>query len=148
MDGLSVGTQQMVEIAKALSRKSEVVILDEPTSALTPREVEALFKLIQHLRAEGKGLVYISHKMDEIYRISDRITVLRDGKTVHTDLTSNLPEDKLIALMVGRSLERAFPVAPAKKIGKTILKVKNFTGLNHQGRKVFGPIQFDLREGE
>jgi D-xylose transport system ATP-binding protein len=148
MSGLSVGTQQMVEIAKALSRKSRVLVLDEPTSALTPREVKSLFKLIKDLRAEGKGLVYISHKMEEIYQISDRITVLRDGKSVHTAKTSELPENQLISQMVGRSLERAFPVAPPKKIGKTILKVKNFTGHDLQGKLVFGPVNFELREGE
>ncbi|MEQ1876289.1 MAG: sugar ABC transporter ATP-binding protein, partial [Bdellovibrionia bacterium] len=148
MAGLSVGTQQLVEIAKALSRKSRVLVLDEPTSALTPREVEALFKLIVKLRAEGKGLVYISHKMEEIYKITDRITVLRDGKSVHTDTTVNLPEEKLISHMVGRSLERAFPVPPAKTLGKAILKVSDFSGYDPRGKRVFGPVSFELREGE
>ncbi|HEX4923440.1 MAG TPA: sugar ABC transporter ATP-binding protein [Bdellovibrionales bacterium] len=148
MDGLSVGTQQMVEIAKALSRKSRVLVLDEPTSALTPREVESLMKLIQTLRSEGKGLVYISHKMEEIYRISDRITVLRDGKTVHTAPTKDLPEDKLISHMVGRSLERAFPERPPQKLGEVVLRVKDFTGHDQTGKHVFGPINFELRRGE
>ena len=148
MKDLSVGSQQMVEIAKALSRNSRVLILDEPTSALTPPEVETLFRLIKELKSQGHALVYISHKMEEIYSITDRIVVLRDGQTVHTDLTSNLPEDKLITHMVGRSLERLFPEAPVRTLGEVILKVESFTGTNKEGDRTFGPISFSLRRGE
>lgn len=149
MSELSVGTQQMVEIAKALSRDSRVLILDEPTSALTPQEVATLFELIKDLKARGHALVYISHKMEEIYAISDRITVLRDGQTVHSDLASNLPEDKLITHMVGRSLDRLFPAPPERIEGDVILKVQDLCGVHiESGRKVFGPISFSLRKGE
>lgn len=148
MKDLSVGTQQMVEIAKALSRNSRVLILDEPTSALTPPEVETLFKLIRELKSQGHALVYISHKMEEIYAITDRITVLRDGQTVHTDLTKNLPEDKLITQMVGRSLERLFPEPPARDLGEIVLKVENFAGATKAGQPLFGPLNFSLRRGE
>ena len=148
MRELSVGTQQMVEIAKALSRDSRILILDEPTSALTPREVETLFGLIRKLRAEGKGLVYISHKMEEIYAISDRITVLRDGKSVHDALTSELPEEKLISHMVGRPLSQAFPVRPAHELGEVVLSLKNFSGFDEGGARIFGPVNFELKRGE
>lgn len=148
MKDLSVGSQQMVEIAKALSRNSRVLILDEPTSALTPPEVETLFKLIRELKAQGHALVYISHKMEEIYNITDRIVVLRDGQTVHTDLTSRLPEDQLITYMVGRSLERLFPEPPVRTLGEVILKVDNFSGVTAKGEHSFGPISFSLRRGE
>jgi D-xylose transport system ATP-binding protein len=150
MSSLSVGTQQMVEIAKALSRDSKILILDEPTSALTPREVETLFALIRQLRDEGKGLVYISHKMEEIYAISDRITVLRDGKSVHEAKTSELPEDKLISHMVGRPLDQAFPVRP-EHLGATsevVLSVRDFSGFDELGTRLFGPVSFELKRGE
>lgn len=148
MKDLSVGTQQMVEIAKALSRNSRVLILDEPTSALTPLEVEKLFGLIRELKKQNYALVYISHKMEEIYGITDRIVVLRDGQTVHSELTAKLPEDKLITHMVGRSLERLFPTPPAREAGDVVLTVKEFTGHTKAGDRVFGPMNFSLRKGE
>ncbi|MGE0616912.1 MAG: sugar ABC transporter ATP-binding protein, partial [Bacteriovoracia bacterium] len=159
---LSVGAQQMVEIAKALTRRSRVLILDEPTSALTPSEVEALFVVIRKLKAQGKGLVYISHKMEEIYAIADRITVLRDGKSVTTAPTAGLPERQLIAHMVGRSLDRAFPDRPpfVTGVADTLLSVHEFSGfgkstLGSAGagpvsgmRRLFGPLSFELKRGE
>ncbi len=148
MGELSVGQQQLIEIAKALSRESRVLILDEPTSALTPREVDKLFELLRHLRNEGKGLVYISHKMEEIYALADRITVLRDGQTVHTAPANQLPEEKLIQHMVGRSLDRLFPEPPARTAGDVVLKLENFCGFALNGRPLFGPISFELRRHE
>ncbi len=149
MGDLSVGQQQLIEIAKALSRESRVLILDEPTSALTPREVDKLFELLRQLRDHGKGLVYISHKMDEIYALADRITVLRDGQTVHTAQTAQLPEDKLIQHMVGRSLDRLFPDPPTRTAaGAVVLKLENFSGFALNGRPLFGPISLELRGGE
>jgi D-xylose transport system ATP-binding protein len=148
MGTLAVGQQQMVEIAKALSRHSRVLILDEPTSALTPREVETLFGLIRSLREKGVGLVYISHKMEEIYALADRITVLRDGKSVHTAPAAELPEDKLITQMVGRSLTGLYPDKPQSIGTDIVLEVKDFEGTSFEGRKLFGPVSFSIRKGE
>jgi len=148
MSELSVGNQQMVEIAKALSKNSDVLILDEPTSALTPKEVKKLFDLLLKLKAQGKGLVYISHKMEEIYKICDRISVLRDGQVVGSAMTTDFPEEKLISQMVGRPLNRMFPKFPDKKLGENILSLKNYSGKNSKGRKVFDSISFELKKGE
>lgn len=148
MSSLAVGQQQMVEIAKALSRQSKVLILDEPTSALTPTEVHTLFSLIRDLRKQGVGLVYISHKMEEIYELADRITVLRDGKSVHTALSSELNEEKLITHMVGRSLTGLYPQRPDSIREEEILQVREFSGKNENGRNLFGPLNFKIRKGE
>ncbi len=148
MSTLSVGNQQLVEIAKALSQNSQVLILDEPTSALTPKEVKVLFNIIRKLKAEGKGLVYISHKMEEIFELTDRITVLRDGKSVFTGKTSELNEHTLISHMVGRSLDKLFPPRPDRKKGKVLFQVKNFSGRTYDGKKKFGPMNFSLQAGE
>ncbi len=148
LGSLAVGEQQMVEIAKALSRKSRVLILDEPTSALTPREVETLFRLIRDLRSKGVGLVYISHKMEEIYALADRITVLRDGKSVHSATAVDLPEDKLITQMVGRSLTGLYPVKPSSIQSDVVLDVVDFEGKALDGKKLFGPVSFNVRKGE
>lgn len=145
---LSVGTQQMIEIAKALARNSRVLILDEPTSALSTQEVERLFRLLKRLRSEGKGLVYISHKMEEIYQLCDRITVLRDGQTVHTASTKELPEEQLVSKMVGRPLNRLFPEAPERTLGEEVLKLEDFSGFNSMGKHLFGPVSLSLRKGE
>ena len=104
MNELNVAEMQTVEIAKALAYNAEVIIMDEPTSAISDREVEALFKAIRDLKQRGVAVIYISHKMDEIFRIADTITVLRDGRHVATHPSSELDEQKLIALMVGREL--------------------------------------------
>ncbi len=148
MGDLSVGQQQLVEIAKALSRRGRVLILDEPTSALTPREVTTLFHLMKDLRAQGKGLVYISHKTEEVYALADRIAVLRDGRTVHTAAAADLPEDKLVQQMVGRPLDRLFPDPPARPLGEAVLVADGFAGRVPGGRKLFGPVSFELRKGE
>ena len=148
MSSLTVGTQQMIEIAKALARKSQILILDEPTSALTPAEVSRLFSLLKDLRSQGRALVYISHKLEEVYELSDRITVLRDGETVHTALTKELPERELIQHMVGRSIDRVFPTPPARDLKEVTLSFKDYEGYNELGRKRFGPINIDLRRGE
>ena len=115
--GLTVAKQQMVEIAKALSFRSKVLIMDEPTAALNNAEIAELFGIIRQLRAEGVGIVYISHKMDELKEISDRVTVMRDGEYVGTVPTASTSVDTIIAMMVGRSLTRdedgsSGPVAP------------------------------------
>jgi len=108
---LGIGQQHLVEIAKALSRDARILILDEPTAALTDTEAEILFDILGRLRERGVGMVYISHKLDEVFRLADRITVLRDGHTVSTDATSSLDKQRVIARMVGRELSDLFPTA-------------------------------------
>ncbi len=126
MSTMSVSERQMVEIAKAVSYNSKVIVLDEPTSSLNDREVERLFKVIEKLKSEGCGIIYISHKMEEILRISDDITVMRDGKLIDTKPASELDMDKIIKLMVGRELTERFP-QKINKVGDTVLRVKNMS---------------------
>jgi len=139
---LSVAERQMIEITKALSFNSKIIIMDEPTSAITEKEVDRLFEVIQKLKASGAGIVYISHKMEEIFRIADRITVLRDGKYVDTKPAKDLTTDQLISLMVGREIKDQFPKLDAK-IGEVVLSVKNLT---KKGQ--YNDISFELRTGE
>jgi ABC-type sugar transport system ATPase subunit len=106
---LGIGRQQLVEIAKALSQDAKILVLDEPTAALTESEVETLFDILTKLKARGVGLIYISHKLEEVFRMSDRITVLRDGKTIGTHLARDLTKDRVIAEMVGREVGDIFP---------------------------------------
>src|SRR5204862_1627276 len=106
---LGIGQQQLIEIAKALSQDARIVVLDEPTAALTDAEVETLFAILHKLRSRGVAMIYISHKLDEVFRISSRITVLRDGRTVGTDATADLDEARVIAKMVGREVGQIFP---------------------------------------
>jgi D-xylose transport system ATP-binding protein len=108
---LGIGQQQLVEIAKALSKKASILVLDEPTAALTESEVETLFGILRKLKARNVGMIYISHKLDEVFEMSDRITVLRDGKTVGTNLAGELNKEKVIAAMVGREVGDIFPKA-------------------------------------
>ncbi|SFU05705.1 monosaccharide ABC transporter ATP-binding protein, CUT2 family [Pseudovibrio denitrificans] len=139
---LSIANRQMVEIAKAISYESDVLIMDEPTSALTDREVEHLFQIIASLKADGKGIVYITHKMDEVFEIADDVSVFRDGKYIGTDLASNLDSDQLIRMMVGREITQMFPKEEVP-IGDVVLSVKD---LCLDG--VFENVSFDLRAGE
>ena len=142
MGNLTVAKMQMVEIAKAVSYDSKIVIMDEPTSSLTETEVEHLFRIIEDLKSRNVAVIYISHKMDEIFRISDDITVFRDGEYVTTDEAKNLTVDKLITLMVGREVTEMFPKVPCP-IGETILKVENLSA----GRAVKN-VSFELHRGE
>ena len=103
---LSTAQQQMVAIIRAIAFDAEVIIMDEPTSAITDREVAKLFEIIRALKAQGKAIVYISHKMDEIYELTDRITVLRDGQLIGSVATKDVTPDKLINMMVGRELKK------------------------------------------
>lgn len=121
---LGVGQQQLVEIAKALSLNCELIIMDEPTSSLSEREAEQLLQTIERLKQQGMTIIYISHRLEEIKRISDRITVLRDGKKIRTVDTDKTTIDEMISLMVGRSLENKFPKVEFEK-GKEVLSVKN-----------------------
>ncbi|WP_283675631.1 sugar ABC transporter ATP-binding protein [Butyricicoccus sp. Marseille-Q5471] len=142
MGNLTVAKMQMVEIAKAVSYESQIVIMDEPTSALTETEVEHLFKIIEDLKKKNVAIIYISHKMDEIFRISDDITVYRDGEYIATDRAENLNVDKLIQLMVGREVGAMFPKVECA-IGETVLKVENLSS----GRAVKN-VSFELHRGE
>jgi ribose transport system ATP-binding protein len=106
---ISLAQQQMVEIAKAISVKSKIIIMDEPSAILTDRELAELFDLIRRLKKQQVAIIYISHRLEEIFKICDRVTVMRDGKTVHTDDTAAMTQDQIIRLMVGRELEQFFP---------------------------------------
>ena len=138
---LGVAAQQLVEIARALSFEARMIVMDEPTSALSPREIEKLFALIARLKAKGVGLVYVSHKLDEIMALADRVTVLRDGARVACERTEDLDEERLIALMVGRELGQGFPVAD-RAPGAHVLAVDGLT--TDQVRD----ISFQVCEGE
>lgn len=142
MGNLTVAKMQMVEIAKAVSYNSEIVIMDEPTSSLTSKEVEQLFGMIANLKAKGVAIIYISHKMEEIFRVSDEITVFRDGMQVGSDLAANLDIQKLIAMMVGRDLTQMYPKVPCP-IGEVVMRVENLSSGN-----TFHDVSFDLRKGE
>ncbi|HTV68541.1 MAG TPA: sugar ABC transporter ATP-binding protein [Rhizobiaceae bacterium] len=139
---LSVANRQMVEIAKAVSYESDVLIMDEPTSALTEREVDHLFKIIRSLKAENKGIIYITHKMNELFEIADEVSVFRDGKYIATKLSSDVTRNEIIRMMVGREITQMFPKEDVP-IGGVVLSVK---GLTLKG--VFHDVSFDLRAGE
>lgn len=139
---LTVARQQLVEIAKALSFKSRVLIMDEPTAALNNAEIDELFRIIRQLKSEGVGIVYISHKMDEIQRIADRITVLRDGAYIDT-VSAETPMPQVIAMMVGRTLEQTAKMIPDTSSNEVLLDVR---GLN-RGREIQN-VGFCVRSGE
>ncbi len=142
MGNLTVAKMQMVEIAKAVSFDASVVIMDEPTSALTETEVEHLFRIIDDLKAKNVAIIYISHKMDEIFRISDDITIYRDGAYIASDRAANLNIDKVISLMVGREMDEMFPKVECP-IGEEILRVEGLAS----GR-AFHDVSFSLHRGE
>lgn len=143
MNTMPVSQRQMVEIAKAVSYNSKVIVFDEPTSSLTEEEVEHLFKIINMLRDRGVGIIYISHKMAEIKRISDYITVMRDGKWVATERAEDLEMQDIIRLMVGRELTNQFP-PKTNTPGEVYLKVEGITGMYNQLKDV----SFEARRGE
>ena len=141
---LSISQMQSVEIAKAVSADCKVLILDEPTSSLTSNEVEALFRIIEDLKAEGVSIVYISHKMDEILRISDEVTIMRDGHYIGTWESKGLTTDKIITQMVGRELTNLFPERHNKP-GDVVFEVEDFTSINPRS---FRNCTFNVRKGE
>ena len=140
---LSVAQCQMVEIAKALSLDAAVLIMDEPTSSLTEQEAQLLFKVIRDLKAQGTGIIYISHRLDEMVEIVDRVTVLRDGRYISTDDFADLTLDDIVARMVGRSLEDKYP-EPTRVPGEHV--IFSASGLTRHG--VFSDIGFEIRRGE
>ncbi|MCI6760086.1 MAG: sugar ABC transporter ATP-binding protein [Clostridiales bacterium] len=144
LGSLSVSQMQSVEIAKAVSANCKVLILDEPTSSLTQNEVEALFRIVDDLKAEGVAIVYISHKMDEILRISDEVTIMRDGQYIGTWEAKELTTDMIISRMVGRELTNLYPKR-GNVPGEVVFSVENFTSINP---KSFRNVSFELRKGE
>ncbi|MEC2057692.1 sugar ABC transporter ATP-binding protein [Peribacillus psychrosaccharolyticus] len=142
MKDLSIANMQMVEIATAVSYDADLIIMDEPTSAITEKEVEKLFEIINSLNAKGVSIIYISHKMDEIFRICDEITVFRDGQYIGTKETTELTQDTLIQMMVGREIKQVFHKEKAE-IKEVILAVSN---LSKEGK--FDNISFEVRKGE
>ena len=142
MSTLTVAKMQMIEIAKAVSYNSKLIIMDEPTSALAEKEIKQLFKLMRKLTAQGKSIIFVSHKLDEIYEITDQITVFRDGNYIGTEKTSELKVDRLINMMVGRDVNELFPKVPCP-IGEVKLEVKNLSN-----RKYFRDVSFTVRKGE
>jgi ribose transport system ATP-binding protein len=133
----------MVEIAKAVSYRGSVIIMDEPTSSLTPSETEALFKIIHDLKKRGLGIIYISHRLEELSEIADRITVIRDGEFIQTLKASDTTIDDIIALMVGRHVGHNLRPDARKLSGKTVMKVSNFST-----KTLLKDVSFELKEGE
>jgi ribose transport system ATP-binding protein len=146
---LAISQQQLLEIARALARDASVIVLDEPTSALNENEVEALFRRIRELKKRGRGIVYISHKMEEIYELADRITVLRDGSLVDTAVAADLPPHELVRWMVGRDLATTGESSPEPS-GHPVLEVEKLS-VNHPrvpNRQVVTDFRLQLRKGE
>ena len=142
MEDLSIANMQMVEIAMAVSYNADLIIMDEPTSAITDREVERLFAIIRSLKKKGVSIIYISHKMDEIFKICDEITVLRDGQYIATKTVDELDENTLIQMMVGREIKQVFRKEEAE-IQDVVLSVKDLT---REGK--FEQVSFEVRRGE
>jgi len=139
---LSIAQQQMVEIAKATSRRSNIIVMDEPSATLTEHELERLFALIRQLKADGVAVIYISHRLDEIFEIADRVTVLRDGKHIATRDVKDITRDEIIRLMVGRELNQMIPKVPAP-IGDVVLEVRNVSSQNK-----LHDVSLTVRKGE
>ncbi len=139
---LSIAQQQMVEIARAFSINARILIMDEPTSSLTLNEVADLFRLVRRLRDEGTAIIFISHRLEELFELADRVTVMRDGSYVDTCALKDVTRDELIRLMVGRTITNLFPKQDVKA-GDVVLKVEN---LGREG--TFGGVSFELRKGE
>ena len=142
MSDLSVGQQQMVEICKALMVDAKVLIMDEPTAALTQSETEVLFEVIKSLRAKGVSIVYISHRMEEIFELCDRITVLRDGTYIDTKYIKDINMDDIVQMMIGRTIGERFPKRDVQ-IGKEVIRVEGLTS-----GKLFKKVNFSVKAGE
>ena len=139
---ISIGDMQMIEIVKSLTKNSSIIIMDEPTTALTEVETKKLFEVIKKLKEQGIAIIYISHRLDEIFKICDSITVLRDGKHVGDVKTSDVTQDELITMMVGRKLEEQFPYREVQKT-KTLLKVEDISFGNRVKK-----VSFEVKGGE
>jgi len=139
---LTTGYQQMVEIAKAISMESKILIMDEPSASLTNRELDALFQIIRKLKNEGVAIIYISHRLDEIFEVTDRVSVMRDGELITTIDTADSSRDELVRLMVGRELKETFPEREVKKDNEIILEVDHLSGNG------LTDVSFNVRKGE
>lgn len=144
---LSVGAQQRVEILKALYRGADVLIMDEPTAVLTPQEVEELFVVLQDLTGQGKGIIFISHKLWEVMRISNRVTVLRDGRKIATVKTAEITKNQLAAMMVGREIILQYERPPVK-LSPAVLELKNVCAKGDQGLPALTNVSFKVHGGE
>jgi D-xylose transport system ATP-binding protein len=146
---LGIGQQQLVEIAKALSKNARILVLDEPTAALTESEVETLFSILRSLRERGVGMIYISHKLNEVFEMSDRITVLRDGKTIGTRAAKEMTRAEVIAAMVGREVGDIFPKSQ-HEFGDVALSVEHLTAYSTDAadKKLVDDVSFYVRRGE
>ena len=142
---LSVSQMQAIEIAKAVSYNAKIIIMDEPTSSLTVAETQHLFKIIDKLRKEGRSIIYISHKLEEIFEIADEITVMRDGQYIGTWDIKDITIDQLIGQMVGRKMDERFPVCGDVRTDEVMLRVENFTSADPRS---FKNVSFDLHRGE
>ena len=147
IDSISVGMQQRVEILKALFRGADILILDEPTAVLTPQEAGELFAILRSLQAEGKSIIFISHKLGEVLEISDRITVLRRGKTIETVPRAGATEEGLAKLMVGREVLLRVDKKPAQP-GEPLLTVEDLHVRDERGLEAVRGVSFDVRAGE
>jgi D-xylose transport system ATP-binding protein len=149
VQNLGIGQQQLVEIAKALSQDARILVLDEPTAALTESEVETLFGILSRRRERGVAMIYISHKLDEVFRMSSRVTVLRDGRSIGTDATSDLDEARVIAKMVGRAVGQIFPQAKHER-GEIIFEARQITVEDPTvpGKLLVDGVSFSARKGE
>jgi len=143
MRELSVAKRQMVEIAKAVSMNARIIIMDEPTSAISDKEVDALFEIINEFKKRGVGIIYISHKMDEIFRIAEDITVMRDGKSIGTYSAEELDQNTLIAKMVGRNIENIYPKPLPHALGAEILRIDRLSS-----KGAFRDVNLSLKAGE
>ena len=146
---LRIGEQQLVEIAKAISLNSEIIVMDEPTSAISEKEAEKLFNIIRRLRGEGKGIIYITHRMEEIFKIADRLTVMRDGQYIGTVRAAETTKDEIIKMMVGRDMSEQYPKDPTEK-GEVALEVKELSYIPPEGsfRRSLKNISLYVRHGE
>jgi D-xylose transport system ATP-binding protein len=152
MSELSVGQMQQVEIAKALALDFQLLILDEPTSSLSPGETERLFTILRNLRGEGRAIVYISHKLEEVYALADRVLVLRDGQSVFSSKVSEVTQSELITKMVGRPLDRVFPNRPEREMkfvnSVPVFRVQKLEIKSLSNGRTIGPIDFEAGRGE
>jgi D-xylose transport system ATP-binding protein len=145
---LTAGQQQLLLIAKAFAKKAEILVLDEPTAALNESESENLFNILREMKSKKLTCIYITSRLKEIFQLAERVTVLRDGKTVASDDIVNITENRLISLMVGREMTQRFPRLPHKS-GEVVLEVKNWTVLNNEtGTTACSDISFKVRKGE
>jgi ribose transport system ATP-binding protein len=140
---LAIAEQQQVEIARALKDKSRILVMDEPTAALSDRETERLFEVIRKLRSDGIAIIYISHRMEEIYALADRISVLRDGQYIGSLTREEISPQRLVQMMVGRSMQDFYEHQRRNNPGEVVLEVKNIS----DGRKI-NPVSFQLHAGE